>query len=1310
MNRSPSFPFPSAGIMLRWATEQIDKLSQTVAPPPTDPAGRFAHSVQRQEEEAAMGCIAEMDPSMTVVVPARGAYPIHLACQYSMVRLIRLLMSQPGVSIEQTDGAGNTPLHYACMGTSRAATLDLVKMLLTEYRADVCAKNFQGQTPYDLATLDSVRQYLLPIQLQKETQFALDNGGQGLPPGIDLGGLRIKNSAMPPPPTFGSGDATGAAAMMTPHDAGTAPTRSRYAAIPMPNFAPSPHTPVTQPPVGQAAPGQAYLYHHGAAAVAPSPVVQQHQVAPAPASMPTPARGPSTRVASATPSTDSSESGYSRVGGSSAAIFSKYRADGFHSSSSDVSLQRKYGHVGTAGGAGGAAAVVPPPPSSGSSSVGLAPVSGGSNAVIPGLRPFSRSASAGSGGYRPPGAGYAAYGIGAAPASGPAYPPMGGMNSPATAAAMPGGTAPPAYFVPQPAPSDVSASDTAAAGTTVAAPTTPYMPPPPYQTTSYAATAPTIPTPSVGAAAAAAFASPAVAVDPSVVSTPSAARPSVVGVGGAASPFGTPLPGRGAVVEATSLFESPPPAANDDGKPDGTAAAVPSDPEPPSTSGLAEAEATTPASATGDEDAAAAGPNGGWEEVADPSSGRVYYYNASTGETSWDRPAGGVAASSTTSPQQETTGSGEWLEVTDPTSGRVYYYNPTTNETSWEKPESIQQQQGDGGEVASTGDSTAPSALGTATAGQAAELPTATSQGNDWVEATDPSSGQPYYYNTRTQETSWDRPVELVPSDAEKEHPEEMDPPSTSTAPGDMDDTAIQQEAAESSPVKEEMLSGNRPEDTSTAEATNTIVTDNATTTESAGEETEEIQPTVAEGESEDAVTGPPEEANVTQPSSEIIIEATDEDPPLPDGWSEATAPDSGLTYFYHSGTGEVSWERPTAPVASTSSKEGDLQPAENGERSTAAADETTAGVEADVATSNDGADDWVETTDATTGQSYYFNAKTGVTSWEKPSSVGEVQQQAPASEQSGDWAEAVEPSSGQIYYYNSKTGETSWEKPAVLMGSAEMVHDTSTDPTTGDVGEIGLSPAVEVALELPVPSFSAGALHNFERTRSAEELFDDGPPGDAAPKATNGITQPLIDRIDVLPTAAATLGPPTTHGDVGSPGDLPVGSPSAETIFGSAPIAAGAATAQASTAAFTTGEGPAGYGSAEARAERAPEEIATADPVETTTGSDVKESLTVNSEADILDTGDDGEMMDIPLSPDPVRLESTKDDSGAIGVPVLPQTQSRPVASDVLSTEKSPRGIFDAPLATAPAAAPAEASDLFAAIGLPPPPFQRKR
>ncbi|KAK1947341.1 hypothetical protein P3T76_001351 [Phytophthora citrophthora] len=89
-----------------------------------------------------------------------------------------------------------------------------------------------------------------------------------------------------------------------------------------------------------------------------------------------------------------------------------------------------------------------------------------------------------------------------------------------------------------------------------------------------------------------------------------------------------------------------------------------------------------------------------WQEVVDPTSGDVYYWNESTNETAWERPG-----SSTEEPtevkatESKTTGdqlaeilrfmlalSRDWEEVRDPASGDVYFWNRTTNETSWERP------------------------------------------------------------------------------------------------------------------------------------------------------------------------------------------------------------------------------------------------------------------------------------------------------------------------------------------------------------------------------------------------------------------------------------------------------------------------------------------------------------------------------------------------------------------------------------------------------------------------------------------------
>ncbi|XP_029541077.2 rho GTPase-activating protein 27-like [Oncorhynchus nerka] len=92
----------------------------------------------------------------------------------------------------------------------------------------------------------------------------------------------------------------------------------------------------------------------------------------------------------------------------------------------------------------------------------------------------------------------------------------------------------------------------------------------------------------------------------------------------------------------------------------------------------------------------------GWEVHTDQESGQEYYYHPESGQTTWDNPhidpeapaEEPVCLSPSPSPQSPTSTSvsapawtADWEQCLDVTSGRQYFYNPVSGETSWEPPE-----------------------------------------------------------------------------------------------------------------------------------------------------------------------------------------------------------------------------------------------------------------------------------------------------------------------------------------------------------------------------------------------------------------------------------------------------------------------------------------------------------------------------------------------------------------------------------------------------------------------------------------------
>jgi len=96
-----------------------------------------------------------------------------------------------------------------------------------------------------------------------------------------------------------------------------------------------------------------------------------------------------------------------------------------------------------------------------------------------------------------------------------------------------------------------------------------------------------------------------------------------------------------------------------------------------------------------------------------------------------------------------------WIQHTDQASGRPYYSNPSTGATTWDFPGGAQPAQGTvvQAHVAPQYEAQDPNPQPQPQPGDATQL------APNWVQHTDPSSGNSYYCNTVTQETTWDRPT-----------------------------------------------------------------------------------------------------------------------------------------------------------------------------------------------------------------------------------------------------------------------------------------------------------------------------------------------------------------------------------------------------------------------------------------------------------------------------------------------------------------------------------------------------------------------
>ena len=133
-----------------------------------------------------------------------------------------------------------------------------------------------------------------------------------------------------------------------------------------------------------------------------------------------------------------------------------------------------------------------------------------------------------------------------------------------------------------------------------------------------------------------------------------------------------------------------------------------------------------------------------WHSAVHAETGRTYWYNTLTKETTWYKPLDLMSSSAAAVPmhaasapcaytQASTNTASVWSSAVHASSGRTYWYNTLTKETTWQ----------------------APSEWATPSASQ---IPNAQIL-SGWLSAIHAETGRMYWYNTVTKETSWNPPA-----------------------------------------------------------------------------------------------------------------------------------------------------------------------------------------------------------------------------------------------------------------------------------------------------------------------------------------------------------------------------------------------------------------------------------------------------------------------------------------------------------------------------------------------------------------------
>ena len=163
-----------------------------------------------------------------------------------------------------------------------------------------------------------------------------------------------------------------------------------------------------------------------------------------------------------------------------------------------------------------------------------------------------------------------------------------------------------------------------------------------------------------------------------------------------------------------------------------------------------------------------------WRAVLDAESGDFYYYNRRTRETTWDWPEGAeVDDRAIRRAQGEVSGSGSAAAASGsaPASGEALEASEVTDDSfvksfirqagGGEEEEEEQEEEEQGERMTEQDEELEQQPEGEAKEEEAKEEAVPKPVGK-WKAVVDKASGDTYYFNTVTKETTWDRPAEYV--------------------------------------------------------------------------------------------------------------------------------------------------------------------------------------------------------------------------------------------------------------------------------------------------------------------------------------------------------------------------------------------------------------------------------------------------------------------------------------------------------------------------------------------------------------------